>query len=635
MTNNTYNFEAETGKVLELLTHSVYSNREVFLRELISNCSDAIDKARIKSLTDVNYLWDDSEFKITIDIDKNEKTLIITDNGIWMSRDEVIKNIWTIAKSWTKDFIEKLKQSKENTDSNLIGQFGIGFYSSFIVAFKVELETKSNESSEWVKWISDWKWTFTIEESTKTTRWTIIKLFINEENQEFLEDWKIRELIKKYSNYVWVPIMMKELDTRNDEEKQKEPKVLNYEQINQTKAIWTKNKSEVKQEEYDEFYSSLSYDFNKPLGQIHLNTEWVISYKSILFIPEKLNMFNTFADATKDYGPKLYTRNVLILENAKELMPVWLRFVTWVVETSDLPLNISREVLQSNTVLEKIKTSLTKKVISKLKELNKEDKTKFDEFFKNYWKILKEWIYYDAELKESIAEVVKFNSNSKNDLITLDEYVENLVDNEKKEIYYLTWASKTEILANPYLEQFTKKWIDVLLLDDPIDVFIMQNLTEYKEFKFKIITDSSIELDSENEEEKKQKEEKQKEFKDMLELMKNTIWTDKLEQVKLTTRLWNSLWALTTKQGWITPQMEKMYKAMWQAIPTVARTLELNSSSQIVEKMLSEFKNDIKSEKLKEMMIYTYEQAILAEWWDIEDMSWFLQRVNKFANSYL
>lgn len=626
-----YSFEAETERLLELLTHSIYSNKEIFLRELISNASDAIDKARIKSLTDSNYLWENSNFEIKIDSDSKNGIITLEDNGIWMTREEVMKNIWTIAKSGTKDFLEKLKESKEQ--NNLIGQFWVGFYSVFMVADKVELETKSNDSKTSIIWTSQGKWNYDLSEWNKTSRGTIIKIFLKKEENEYSQNWKLRELIKKHSNYVWVPIMMKEVENETNKDSEKK-----WEQVNETKAIWNKNKSEIKDEEYNEFYSSLSYDFKKPLTHIHLNTEWMISYKSILFIPQEKNMFGGNDDPSKEYGPKLFVQNVLILEKARDLLPVWLRFVSGVVQTSDLPLNISREILQSNTNLEKIKKWLTKKIVEKLKFELKENGENYNTFLQNYGKILKEWIYYEQDLKEDIAGIVKFHSLLENKEITLDEYLQKAKiektegeGEEKKEIktiYYITAKNLAEAKANPYIDQFKNKNIDVLLLVDTIDEWIVGVLNEYAGNKLTSITSSNLEL--QNEEEKKDFEEKTKEFKDLFELIKNTIWSEKLEKVQATSRLGENVWALTTKQWWLTPQMEKMMKAMGQAIPTQKRILELNPESPLVISMFDEFKKDLKSEKLKDMIQYVYEQAILLEWWELEDYRWFINRVNKF-----
>ena len=630
MTNKTFNFEAETGQILELLTHSIYSNKEIFLRELVSNASDAIDKARIRSLTDTAYLGDNSEFKIQIDVDTKASTITITDNGIGMTEEEVHTHIGTIAKSGTKDFIEKMKEAKEQADNTLIGQFGVGFYSAFIVADSVTLETKSADSDKAVIWESDGKGSYEIKDGSKTERGTTITLHVNKDQKEFVDEVKLKGLIKKYSNYVAVPIMMLEIENPDKKEEKR-----NYEQVNETKSIWTKNKSDVTPEEYTEFYKTLAYDFNAPLDHVHLNIEGAINYKALLYVPEKVSMTGAHEDARAEYGPKLYVQNVLILENAKELLPVWLRFVSWVVETNDLPLNISREMLQSNVVLDKIKAGLTKKVLTKLASLAKKWDEKYDEFLSHYSKILKEGIYSDPDNKEKIAEIVKFKSLLKGSNITLDEYLENSKE-EKKTIYYITGRSESEALANPYLEQFREKNIDVLVMTDPIDEWAVQSLTEYKEAKLISATSSKVELDGEKTEEKKKQEEKTTEnFKDLLELIKKTVGEDKLEEVKVTDRLGNSLSALSTAEGGMTPGMEKMYRAMGQDFPVVKRILEINPENKLVKSMLEEFKSSATSEKLQDLIHYSYEQALLAEWGEIENISEFIARTNKFAGTYL
>jgi len=416
-----HNFAAETGRILELLTHSIYSNKEIFLRELISNASDAIDKARIKSLTDTNFLGDDTHFQIEIIPDEQKKTLTIRDNGIGMNEDELHKNLGTIAKSGTKEFLEKLQKAKEGGEHNLIGQFGVGFYSAFMVAEKVEVITKTPDDEHAYKWVSDGKTGYSIEEAKKESRGTEVVLHFSEGTNELLKDWKIRELIKKYSNYVPVPIMMEE-ETGEEGKKKKE-----WKQINETKPLWKKSKTDIKQEDYKEFYQSLSMDFQAPLGYIHNNVEGNVSYKSLLFIPQETNMFSDMRDPSKDYGPKLYVQNVLILDHAKELLPVWLRFISGVVETSDLPLNISREMLQSNKTLETIRTSLIKKILGELKKLMNEKPEEYAKFFENYGAILKEGIYYEQELKEDIAQVCLWESMQEGKKISLDTYVEKFV----------------------------------------------------------------------------------------------------------------------------------------------------------------------------------------------------------------
>ena len=625
-----HNFEAETGKVLELLTHSIYSNKEIFLRELISNANDAIDKARIKALTDTAYLGDNSEFQITLKRDEEKNLLILEDNGVGMSEDELHKNLGTIAKSGTKEFMEKLQQAKENAENNLIGQFGVGFYSAFMVADKVVVETKSNESEKAFKWTSDGKSAYEVSESDKTTRGTIVTLYIDEANKELITEWKVKDLIKKYSNYVAVPIKM-DVEQKDDKWEVTGTKL---EQLNDMKSIWTKSKTSVKDEEYKEFYKTLTMDFNEPLAHIHNNVEGVVSYKSLLYIPKDKNMFVNMDDPNREFGPKLYVKNVLILDNCKDLLPVWMRFMSGVVETSDIPLNVSRELLQSNSVLEKIKKGLTKKVIWELQKNLKNNSEKYDEFLANYANQLKEGIYYEQEGKADIAGLVKFET-LQGKKITLDEYIENLTDKNKKDIYFIAGKSKTEVLGSPYLEQFRDAKVDVVLMTDPIDQFIVQALKQYKEFTLTSVTADNIALKEKSEEETKKTEETKKDFSDFLELTKNTIGSAKIEKVELNEKLGSALGALKTPTNWVDPQMEKMMKAMGQAVPAQKRILELNPNNALVQSMKEEFRKDLKSEKLSEMMNYSYNQALLLEGGEIEDMAGFVQLLNKFAGKYM
>ncbi len=625
-----HNFEAETGKVLELLTHSIYSNKEIFLRELISNASDAIDKARIKSLTDTNYLGQDSEFQITLDVDEQKNMLIIQDNGVGMNEEELHKNLWTIAKSGTKDFIEKLQKAKENADNNLIGQFGVGFYSAFMVADKVEVETKSNESDTAFKWTSDGKSAYEVSVCDKASRGTTIRLYIDEANKDLTAEWKIKELIKKYSNYVAVPIKM-EVEQKDDAWESTGKKL---EQLNDMKSIWTKSKSSVKDEEYKEFYKTLSMDFNEPLAHIHNNVEWIVSYKSLLYIPKEKNMFVNMDDPNREFGPKLYVKNVLILDNCKDLLPVWLRFISGVVETSDIPLNVSRELLQSNATLEKIKKGLVKKVLAELKKNLKNNPENYDAFLKNYAMQLKEGIYYESENRQDIASLVKFETLQWKTL-SLDEYIENLENKEDKKIYFIAGKSKQEVLASPYLAQFKENNTDVLLFCDPVDQFTLQVLKEFKEHKLISATSDEVKLKEKTQEEEKKDEELKKDFWDFLELTKNTIGTEKIEKVELNENLWNALWALKTPENGMDPQMEKMMKAMGQEVPAQKRILELNPNNSLVSAMKEEFSKDLKSQKLSEMMNYAYNQAVLLEWGEVENMPEFIATLNKFAGEYL
>ncbi|PZM85614.1 molecular chaperone HtpG [Candidatus Gracilibacteria bacterium] len=666
MTN--YNFEAETGRVLELLTHSIYSNKEIFLRELISNSSDAIDKARLKSLTDVNFLGNDSEFKIFVTINKEKNTITIEDNGIGMTKEEMISHLGTIAKSGTKEFLEKLEKAKENKDHNLIGQFGVGFYSSFMVADKVEVESKSGLDEKAHKWISDGKTGYQIEESDREKRGTKITLFVNEANKELVEDWKLKELIKKYSNYVSTPIMMKAYDPRTEEEKQKEPKEMDFEQVNETKPLWKKDKKDITEEEYKSLYQSVSFDWNNPLFSLNTSVDGLVSYKSILFSPKDQNMYQNLADPNLEFGPKLYVQNVLILEHSKELLPIYLRFISGVIETNDLPLNISREMLQSNTTLEKIKKSLTKKVLAEFKKTLENKREDFEIFWKNYGKVLKEGIYYDFDLKEEIASVSLFKSLNENKFITLEEYLEKAPEKEvkcdhssegydcchnhseeeeknhnhchehktkQKNIYYIIAKSETEALVSPFISQFKKAGVDVLILTDAIDSFWVNNLTEFKGVKLVSITNSDIELEEKTEEQKKEEEKQREDFKSFGNFVKNILGEDKIEEVVLNNNLGENIGALKTPKNGIDPQLEKMMRAMGQEVPTQKRIFELNGKNSLILEMQKEFAKDIKSEKLQDLVKYSYYQAILLEGGELKNIAEFVELTNKFAGKFL
>jgi len=624
-----YTFEAQTERLLELLTHSIYSNKDIFLRELISNASDAIDKARIRSLTDTEYLEDDTNFEIRITSDEENHIITIEDNGIGMTRDEVVANIGTIAKSGTKDFLEKLEKTKD--ENSLIGQFGVGFYSVFMVAEKVELETKSFDSKTSVIWISEGKGTFELSDGKRKKRGTKITIFLKKDESEYAKNYKLRELIKKHSNYIGVPIMLPEYQ---DPKEKKEEK---FSQVNETKAIWNKQKSEITDEEYKNFYQSVSMDFTDPLAHIHTKTEGNVSYTALLYIPMAKNMFLGSADSQTEYGPKLFVQNVMILEKAALLLPVWLRFVSWVVQTSDIPLNISREMLQGNPNTEKIKKSLTKKIIDTLKKELINNRENYENFLGNFGNILKEGIYYEIDLKEEIAGTITFYSLLENKKITLDEYLKKAQEEKKddkniKKIYFITAKSLAEAKANPYIDQFQKKNIDVLLLVDPIDEWLTGSLTSYWGNPLISITGKDVELEV-SEEEKKQQEEKAKEYKDLFELIKNTIGSDTLEAVQPSTRLGDHVWALATKDGQLSIQMEKMMRAMGQEVPPQKRTLELNPDHKIVALMFEEFQSDLKSEKLKNLIWYVYEQALLLEWWELSDYRAFVERMNQFIVS--
>jgi len=626
-------FSSDVEQLIKLVTHSIYSNNEIFLRELISNANDAIQKAKIKASQDSDYLWEDYDLKIQIDIDKDKGILTISDNGIGMTSTEVEKNIWTIAKSGTKDFLEKIKKQKDQNQENaLIWQFGIGFYSVFMVANKVELETKSNESKTSTLRISEGGWTYEITNGNKENRGTEIRIYINEENKKYLEISEIKSLIKTHSNYIPVPIMIPVEYNKDDKEKSKKPKN-KYEQINDMKSIRTKNKSEVKDEEYKEFYQSLSFDYNDFLDKIHVSIEWAINYKTILFLPQKQNPMSQFMKQDEqEYGPKLYIQNVMILEKAKDLLPAWLRFVKWVVETNDLSLNVSREILQNSPVVSKIASSLTKEILKSLSRVKKKDLKKYEEFFENYGQYLKEWVHLDFANKEKIAELLLFYSLDQNKKINLDEYLEK-ISGDKKIIYYAIWKNINELKSDPNLKIFQEKNIDVLLMDSPLDNWVINALQNFKWVEFKSIKSADLDLEDKDEKEKKKKEVEKTEWKnkDFIASMISVIGKEKLDAVKFIKTHDDVLANFIHKDWEPTAQMEKIYKAMGQDLPAIKRTIALNLNNKLVQNMLNLYKTDSKNTKIKNFINYAYDQAILVDGGELENMHEFIKNVNNLV----
>ena len=648
------NFDADVAQLIKLVTHSIYSNTDIFLRELISNSNDACQKARLMSLQDTDYLGTETELKITLDIDKDAKTVTITDTGIGMSREDVITHIWTIAKSGTKAFMENLqkaqKDKKDAADgwSDLIGQFGIWFYSAFMVAKKVTLETKANGHDAVLR-SSTWDGSYEIEDSDKTTRGTTITLFLSDEddNDAYADIYRIRWLVKKHSNYVPVPIYMPKIEDGKATDE--------YEQVNAMQSIWTKQKWSVKKEEYEEFYKTTTYSQEWPLDTIHIHIEWAVNFKALLYIPKAPNMFDQMMSADADYGPSLYVQNVMIKEKSKELLPVWLRFIKWVVETPDLSLNVSREILQDNKVLGKIQNTLIKEVLKSLAYIAKNEFEDYKSFYTHFGRFLKEWVHYDASNKEKLADILLYSTLQKEELSTLDSLVEKAepkdddntsgedksswdstatpLNDDNKEtpppaetttpLYYLTGKSLVEVRQSPYLEQFKANDTDVILMADPLDEYVVNALQEYKGNKLTNASSPEVSLGDEKvqEEKKKETEKKSAENKKFLESFVSSIGDTKLEKAEFTHKIWDNLAVLVTPEWSASPQMERIMKAMWQDVPAVKRTLQINAEHPLVVKHMSDTPD-------ADFMSYVYDQAVLLEWWELEDMAGFVKRVN-------
>ncbi|MCX8083848.1 MAG: molecular chaperone HtpG [Calditerrivibrio sp.] len=592
-----YEFKAEVKELLNLVINSLYSHKEIFLRELISNASDAIDKARYLTLTDSEIKGSSTDWKIKIVPDKEKNTLTISDNGIGMNKEEAVMNLGTIAKSGTKEFIETVKKIKETGDLNLIGQFGVGFYSAFMVAEKIEVITKKVGEEKGVIWRSTADGSFEVEDTEKSENGTTIVLYLKGDEKEYLDEWKIKQIVKKYSDYIAYPIV---LSTKRDGK-------IEEETINSMQAIWLKSKTEVKQEEYNEFYKHISHDFNDPLETIHYRAEGTVEFTALLFIPAK-RPFDIYYKSAK-IGPALYVKKVQIMDACEDLIPSYLRFVKGVVDSSDLPLNVSREMLQNNRLVSNINKNITRKVLDTLKNMKKNDFEKYEKFFEQFGDVLKEGIHIDIERKEEIAQLMIFNTLKHIDKkIDLDTYLENLQPGQE-EIYYITGKSIQELLQSPKLEYFKNKSLDVILFSGEFDEIIIGGLYEYKGKKLKSITKGDIKADGE---EKESLERNEKEFKELLIKMKEYL-KDYVEDVRGSVRLTDSLCCLVLGENAMNESMRRFFESMGQPVPENKRILEINLNHPFMKKMKSLFEVDPKTSKIQELSNFIFDLALVAD----------------------
>ncbi|MBU4486708.1 MAG: molecular chaperone HtpG [Candidatus Delongbacteria bacterium] len=636
MTKSTMKFKTEVSQLLELVTHSLYSNKEIFIRELVSNASDALDKLRLEGLRDKNILENNTDFKIKVDFNKDAETITITDNGIGMTKDEIIDNIGTIAKSGTKEFFARLKDLKSDDKDakaeQLIGQFGVGFYSAFIVSEKIVIYSKKAGSSEpAVKWESDGKEKFSIEEFKKHDRGTEVILYLNKENFDFASEWRIKEIVKKYSDYISYPIVMtvereeKPKDKDGKEIKDAEP-ITKYEDtiLNSMKAIWQKDKKHISDEDYNEFYKHISHDWEEPLDRIHLSVEGMLSYKALLYLPKK-PPYDLFLREAK-IGVSLYVKNVFIMDDNKNLLPEYLRFIKGVVDSADLPLNVSREILQEDKMLEKIKTNLVKKVLETLKKMKEKDSDKYLEFYTAFCKVLKEGLYTDHENKDKLAELVMFESTKtdKGKLTSLKDYVSRMPE-DQKEIYFIAGEKRDIIENSPHIEKFKAKDYEVLFFTDPIDEFITNGLFEYEKKAIKSIGKGEIDL-GDDETVKKEKEEETKKFKSLLETIKDNL-KDEVKEVRVSARLTSSAVCLVSDEHGMTPNMEKLFKSMNQEVPKTKRILEINAKHPLFEALNSIYDKNKEDSRLKDYSELLYDQALLTEGAQLKDPVKFAQKM--------
>jgi molecular chaperone HtpG len=610
-TKQTHEFQTEVSQLLNLMIHSLYSNKEIFLRELISNASDAIDKLKFESLSNKKLIEKGQEFGIQIDTDEKAKTITITDNGIGMTEQEVMDNIGTIANSGTKKFLEGLDKDQAQ-DSNLIGQFGVGFYSAFIIAKKVVLTTRKagDKNENGTVWTSAGKGEYSIENAVVENPGTSITLFLKAEEKEFLESYRLKGIISKYSDHITVPIKMLKTD--------EEGKNQEYEIVNKAKAFWTEDKSSLKQEDYDEFYKSLTYDFDGPLTQIHNKVEGNLEYTSLLFIPKKAPY--DMWEPKRKAGVKLYAKRVFIMEDNEELMPLYLRFIKGIIDTADLPLNVSREILQGSKVVDTIRKANVKRVLSELEKMSKKDPEKYSEFWNEFGMVMKEGIVEDFANKDKIASLLRFTStqSSGNDQdVSLADYVSRMKDDQKY-IYYVTAESYQAAKGSPHLEIFKKKDIEVLLLSDRVDEWLASNFGEFEGKSLRSIAKGDLE-DLDTKEDKKKKEKVAKDFKDVISKVKE-ILDSQVKDVKISNRLNESPSCLVADENEMGGNMERILKSLGQDVPETKPILEINPTHPLVERL----KNKVDEDLVKVL----FDQAILSEGGQLKDPGEFVKRMN-------
>jgi molecular chaperone HtpG len=632
-TAQTHEFKTEVQQLLKIIINSLYSNQEIFLRELISNASDAIDKLRFKSQTQAELLGDEGDFKIKIKPDKDARTLEISDNGIGMTYDEVMENIGTIAKSGTVAFLEALEATKKADDTitpELIGQFGVGFYSAFIVAEKVTLITKAAGSDKAARWESFGDGSFTIEETTKQSRGTTVILNLKKhekDEDDFTDEWTIKRIVKKHSDFVTYPIVMdveKEENVLDDDGKPiegKTKKVVREETLNSMKAIWTKTKNEVSDEEYEEFYKHLGHDWNPPIAHLHLKLEGTTEYTALLYIPSQAP-FDLFQPDYRQ-GVRLYCKKVLIMDNCAELIPEYFRFVKGVVDASDLNLNVSREILQQDRLVRNIRRNLVKKLFELLETMDTE---KYDKFYGEFGSILKTGVLIDTENKKRIADLLRYKTTrSGNDFVTLKKYIENM-KSDQKYIYFITGDNLASILNSPHLEKLKEKEYEVILMNDPVDEWVVRALDEFEGKKLKSAEKGELEIDEDD-------KSKKDEYSGLFDFIRSNLDT-KVKEVRPSSRLKDSVACLSGDEYDMSPFMEKILKASGQQPPENKRVLELNIEHPVLNKIKHLFEQDKNDPVLKDYSSLLFDIAVIGEGGKLENPSHFGKMVAKLmANS--
>jgi molecular chaperone HtpG len=627
-----HQFQTEVNQILQLMIHSLYSNKEIFLRELVSNASDALDKLNMLVLTHEEYKNIPFDARMDIRIDKEARQLILSDSGIGMNEADLIENLGTIAKSGTKAFLANLSGDQKK-DSQLIGQFGVGFYASFMVADKVEVISKKAGEEKAYKWTSEGTGEYDLEESTRESHGTTIIMHLKKEEDEFLEPHRIQSIIKKYSNHIPFPIFMDKehfVPAQKDEEgKETAPSSteIKNEQINKANALWSIPKADISDEEYKDFYKSISHDSGEPITWMHNKAEGAIEYTTLFYIPEKAPMDLYRVDYQA--GIKLYINRVFITDDEKELMPTYLRFLRGVIDSKDLPLNVSREILQSNPIMAKIKNSSVKKVLSDLAKMAKKESEKYEKFYTQFGNCLKEGIYSDYGNRERLLELLQFNTLKSEKKVNIEEFIKS-VDEEKKEIYYITGKMSLAMLKNaPSLERFKAKGIDVLVLNEEIDTIVFPMVNEYKEYSFVNVSDAKFE---ESEEEKKEEEATSKEFDTLIKEFKEALG-DSVKAVEITSSLTDSPVCLRIDKEDPSYMMAQMMAQMGNNadFPPVKPILQINPKHEI----LSKLKDSADQNLINDAAHVLLDQAKIFEGMEVEDTAAFISRMNRIMSKAL
>ncbi|MFZ4212499.1 molecular chaperone HtpG [Pantoea endophytica] len=617
----TRGFQSEVKQLLHLMIHSLYSNKEIFLRELISNASDAADKLRFRALSTPDLYEGDGDLRVRISVNPENRTLTLSDNGIGMRRDEVIENLGTIAKSGTKSFLESMG-SDQAKDSQLIGQFGVGFYSAFIVADKVTVRTRAAgaKADEAVFWESAGEGEYTLAEIEKADRGTEITLHFREGEDDFLDAWRVRNVISKYSDHIALPVEIESKDEESD--------TITWEKINKAQALWTRNKSEISDDEYNEFYKHIAHDFSDPAIWSHNRVEGKQEYTSLLYIPARapFDMWNR----DSKHGLKLYVQRVFIMDDAEQFMPNYLRFVRGLIDSNDLPLNVSREILQDSRVTQSLRGALTKRSLQMLEKLAKDDAEKYQQFWKEFGLVLKEGPAEDNANQQQIAKLLRFatsQSDSAEQTVSLDDYVTRMVEGQDK-IYYITADSYAAAKSSPHLELFRKKGIEVLLLSDRIDEWMMSYLTEFNGKTFQSVSKADDSLSKLADEETEEQKEAEKALEPFVERVK-TLLGERVKEVRLTHRLTDTPAIVTTDANEMTTQMAKLFAAAGQDVPDVKYIFEINPDHTLV-KRVADTQDETRFAEWVELLL---DQALLAERGTLDDPNQFIRRMNQLLTA--